>query len=710
MSTPHRPVRRIARAALTIAAVALAAFACTPGWTGAQTLPLPGAPAAPAPAAPKAATPVMVPATPPLPVTVITRQMLLDIGARNLKEALLAYVPGMTFVQDQNEVVVAMRGVYGSSQQKILVLIDGHVLNSRSYMASNPDFSIGLDNVDRIEVTRGPGSSIYGNGALTAVINIHTRSTEGLDTASVSAGIGSFGQTKLGGLFAATMEKGAGVLLWGSYYRSAGQSMSVLPAPAYVATAAGTTAILDGFSGPASHDVGVTFKAKGFSLLAAHRFGKYTEPFSGGGPTGQTYAYDDYQSGEGVGPGLGIGAFNFDASYEHALSASTTLRVRAYFDQRDIWVHAVTDPVAKSHQLARWREWDLGVIAQASGSYDTSHGTGRWTAGAQFDSMKVNDSRLLTGTGGGWTTVGARGSVLELGHEGIYSGFIEVRQPITAKWMADGAIRYDLKIRHSGANIGQFSPQAGLSFTPDDRWSVTASYSSSFADAPYWYRYNSFPSYRGGRDLKPEFLRAFQLTPSAKITGRVIARCNLFFNTLQDAVWRNKNAGPTEPIYQNGGVLKTIGAEPEVTYTGTMFNVTANLTWQHVTSAVNQDVVGGRIENVPAVTANVVVNVNPWAAAKRDIWMNLTARFIGAQASPINVTVAGTAYREPDRVVKSALVLNAGVRAGHLFNRHVFVDARVYNLLDARYEQGGSVAHPYPQAGRSFMVTAGIGF
>src|SRR5262245_11259870 len=65
----------------------------------------------------------------PVPVTVITETMIDDIGARNLKDVLVTYVPGMTFSQDHNEVNVAMRGVYASSQQKFLVLIDGHELN-----------------------------------------------------------------------------------------------------------------------------------------------------------------------------------------------------------------------------------------------------------------------------------------------------------------------------------------------------------------------------------------------------------------------------------------------------------------------------------------------------------------------------------------------------------------------------------------------------
>jgi len=71
---------------------------------------------------------------------------------------------------------------------------------ARLAAAANPDFSIALDHVARIEVVRGPASSLYGNGGLTAVIHIFTRSGEEVGRTALSAGVGTFGQTKLSAL------------------------------------------------------------------------------------------------------------------------------------------------------------------------------------------------------------------------------------------------------------------------------------------------------------------------------------------------------------------------------------------------------------------------------------------------------------------------------------------------------------------------------
>jgi len=136
-----------------------------------------------------------------VPVTLITKSMIADSGARTLKDLLTSFVPGMAFVQDQNEVNVAMRGIYASSQQKILILLEGHRLNSRLISSANPDHAIGLDKIQHIEVIRGPASSVYGNVALTAVINIVLKKGTDIDGVEVAVGLANYGQQKLSAFF-----------------------------------------------------------------------------------------------------------------------------------------------------------------------------------------------------------------------------------------------------------------------------------------------------------------------------------------------------------------------------------------------------------------------------------------------------------------------------------------------------------------------------
>ena len=111
----------------------------------------------------------------PVPTTLITAEMIQNSGARNLQEVLATYVPGMNIIDCNDDINIAMRGIYSSTQEKILIMLNGHRLNSYATNTAAPDFSISLEKVKQIEVLRGPASSLYGDVALTGVVNIITK-------------------------------------------------------------------------------------------------------------------------------------------------------------------------------------------------------------------------------------------------------------------------------------------------------------------------------------------------------------------------------------------------------------------------------------------------------------------------------------------------------------------------------------------------------
>ncbi|MCB0385291.1 MAG: TonB-dependent receptor plug domain-containing protein, partial [Bdellovibrionales bacterium] len=62
----------------------------------------------------------------PVPITVITKEMIQAAGVRNVHEAVIMFVPGYTDHEDRNELNFAPRGIYASSQQKVLIMVNGH--------------------------------------------------------------------------------------------------------------------------------------------------------------------------------------------------------------------------------------------------------------------------------------------------------------------------------------------------------------------------------------------------------------------------------------------------------------------------------------------------------------------------------------------------------------------------------------------------------
>ncbi len=654
----------------------------------------------------------------PAPVTVITSQMIKDIGAKNLKDVLITYVPGITFVQDHNEVNVAGRGVYASSQQKMLFLLNGHRLNSRSYSMANPDYSISLEKIGCIEVLRAPGSSLYGNVALTAVINIITKKGTDLHGTEVSVGMGNDGQRKFSFVHGNEFDQGkSDLLVWGSYYQSDGETVSVPAEEDYSRDPKDSDAIVDGFKDPASYDVGISYEFGDFTLLASQRYSKYVEPFSADGLTGESYNYTDYRKLRGIGPGLGSKFSHFGFDYDKVFKNGLNLQFQAYYDENEIQGNLITNPAQKEHSFIGWYERVLGGIAQLNIPYNFL-GTGTWMVGLQEDRMEVYDSERITGANGEWTDFldDRENKLLDTGRERISSLFTQFKHNFNNQWIGNFGVRYDKKNRHDeGGNIDDFSPRLALIYIPNDTLDVKISYSRALVDAPYWYRYNDLPSYKGAETLEPEYLDSYQITPTVKLLeGKLTSSFNLFYNKFSHFIWRNNNPEPGDPQYQNAGFLKVWGIEHETSYRGRAYNMAFNFTYQAADGAENYAVSGDRIHNIPNWTSNLVLNVNPFEffafkpeSVSRDLWLNLTARYIGEQLSPVDITFPnGTVFKEPNKEVDDVLLFNTGFRWDKFWNGF-FLDGRLYNLFDKQYYQGGSVSHPYPQPGRWWMLTLG---
>ena len=86
----------------------------------------------------------------------------------------------------------------GTNSDHVLVMIDGLRIGSASLgTASFQD--IPIDQIERIEIVRGPRSSLYGSDAIGGVIQIFTRKGDGEITPSFSVGAGSHGTYKVAG-------------------------------------------------------------------------------------------------------------------------------------------------------------------------------------------------------------------------------------------------------------------------------------------------------------------------------------------------------------------------------------------------------------------------------------------------------------------------------------------------------------------------------
>ena len=127
-------------------------------------------------------------------VTVVSREEILASGAKDLLDVLML-VPGFTPAVDVEGVVdVGMRGIWGH-EGKILLLIDGIEMNELLYSTNELGMHYPAQQMESVEIIRGPGSVRYGGYAELAVINIKTVGASKLQGVELSAQASTNGDT-----------------------------------------------------------------------------------------------------------------------------------------------------------------------------------------------------------------------------------------------------------------------------------------------------------------------------------------------------------------------------------------------------------------------------------------------------------------------------------------------------------------------------------
>ena len=155
----------------------------------------------------------------PVSMTVLDRRQIESSPAENIAD-LLRGVPGLNVVEiSARDVSVTGRLPTSAFAQGQLVLVDGRsIVNDPNGIAFWDMTPVRFDELDQIEVLHGPGSSLWGGDALTAVVNMRTKSPRELRGGLVTASIGERDTRSIGGRWAGAHEAWS-YKFSGSYYR-----------------------------------------------------------------------------------------------------------------------------------------------------------------------------------------------------------------------------------------------------------------------------------------------------------------------------------------------------------------------------------------------------------------------------------------------------------------------------------------------------------
>lgn len=256
----------------------------------------------------------------PSSVTVVTSQDVRAYGWRTLSE-LLRSVPGIYVTNTRTYGSVGVRGfeLSGDFGGRILLLVNGHRMNDPLYdsAATVEDFIVDMDLIDRVEIVRGPGSTLYGTNAFFAVINVITKRADQYEGFEASGEVGTFDAARGRLTFGTCGDDGSETMFSVGGFRSDGKPGVYMPR--YDGNPEGFDGVLRNGDGESAT-----------RYMGSHRRGGLTvEGF---------YVGRDKDTPPAYGTVYYLPRHTFDARafvearYEHALSADATLAARLYYD------------------------------------------------------------------------------------------------------------------------------------------------------------------------------------------------------------------------------------------------------------------------------------------------------------------------------------------------------------------------------------------
>jgi iron complex outermembrane receptor protein len=164
----------------------------------------------------------------PASVSIVTAEDIKRYGYRTIAE-ILAGVRGFYTTYDRNYTYLGVRGFAraGDYNSRVLLLVDGHrsndVIFSQGLIGTEGPIDVEL--IDRVEVIRGPSSSLYGTGAFFGVVSIITKQGKDLAGTTVSATGASYSTRNARVAYGTTLKNGADLVLGASALQSDGQEL-----------------------------------------------------------------------------------------------------------------------------------------------------------------------------------------------------------------------------------------------------------------------------------------------------------------------------------------------------------------------------------------------------------------------------------------------------------------------------------------------------
>jgi len=475
----------------------------------------------------------------PSAVTVISADEITKYGYRTLAD-LLRSVRGLYVTYDRNYSYLGVRGFNrpGDTNSRILLLLDGHRLTENIFDSSylGTDFILDVDLIDRVEIIRGPGSSLYGSNAFFAVVNVITKQPGRVKGKQASAEAGSPYTYKGRVTFGDNFANGLDMMLSGSVLRSKGWPHLYFQEFDDPATNNG---VAENKDADRNHSLFTKFLYKDFTLEGAYvsrtkdiPTASYESIFNG--PTEQTT------------DNLGT----VDLKYERFLSGGLSVLARANYNR---YIYKGTFPLISPAVINRddtLGEW-IGAEVLATKTLWSKH---KLSAGSEYrDNLKQNTKNFDE------NPLNIRSEIRKKSR--TYAFFIQDEYTISPTLLVNAGDRYD----HYEGFGGTTNPRLALIYSPFARSSFKLIHGSAFRAPNIWETDYADNVTNPNPLLRPERIATEELVYEQQFGKNMMLTVDTYYNKIRDLISEEDDpADPLKSISLNKGEVRAYGAELEL--------------------------------------------------------------------------------------------------------------------------------------------------
>ncbi|TDU63190.1 iron complex outermembrane receptor protein [Prosthecobacter fusiformis] len=601
----------------------------------------------------------------PASVTIVTANEIQMLGHRTLADVLNG-VGGVYVTYDRNYSAVGMRGFNRPSDYntRVLLLVDGHRMNDDLYSSAliGTEGMLDVDLIERVEVIRGPSSSIYGNSAFLGVINVVTRKPSQINGTEAAFAVGSFDSYKGRFTYGKSFKNGVELVLSGSVLSSDGQQGLYFEE---FNTAGNNGGVADGIDGDYSQSLFGSLSYEAFTLTAGWSRREKQVPTASYG----TIFNDRRQRTVDE-------RFFANLKFEHSFTGGTEMTARVFYDHYSyLGTYPYDDVLPAYVNVDDHAAEGIGAELQFTRTFLDRHTV---IVGAEYrHSLSLYQAGYSTDP-----TAYFFEDERETVTLGIYTqAEIKLRDDL----LLNGGLRYDYFSNFGGTA----NPRVGLIYTPWEKSTFKLLYGQAYRAPNAYEMYLESPGYnKSNLWLEPETIHTYELVYEQILPKNLRLNVSAYHYEIDDLI--TQEIDPVDGLYVFNNVDNVRSNGLEVELEG-RYARGLNLRASYALQRTEDEATGEELSNSPRHLAKLKLILPLY---KEKLYGGLELQYTG------DVTTATGKHNS------GFLIANAT-----LFSREVMknleLSATLYNLFDTEYSHpsvAGNVQDTIPQDGRSFRL------